>query len=495
MSDTAAITYSVRQNGDVRADGSTDDTAALQAAIDASPVGSTVFFPAGTYLVSAPIVLLPERAYLGGGHATAGTAATIKQRDGADITNAAGLSGLLVPRTWADDGTHCDLPVRITNLAVDGNKAGNPGSTACGIVLVNFWSVIEGCYLYDVPRHAVHLTDVTANGKNTITNSASENRVVGCKIVAPGGDGINQLSTNRTSNLDGFCADNLISDVGGGGIVFQRSAGWVFRRNHLYGIAGDAIDLGNSFATVCEHNYIEDFGGANGDGTYYAGISFDQLDGRGTVLHGNSVSCAEPAAKKSCYHLIRAGAGSGQTDAKAVITGNLLDGNDGAEGIGILTQHADHGILTAVIAGNIVTAVRTPYHVTGGDQVGTVNAGSQEIAGLLTMRGHESSEGAPAVTVLAGGSASAASTVGPAYANDIAGHLSATAFATGDVAIVTFGNAYPATPRTVTLTPTNAEAAAAQLYVSAQTTTGFTVACGATPAAAQALTFAYRITA
>jgi hypothetical protein len=47
--------------------GSTDDTAAIQAAVDASPVGATVFFPVGTYKTTAAIRLKSYRSYRGAG--------------------------------------------------------------------------------------------------------------------------------------------------------------------------------------------------------------------------------------------------------------------------------------------------------------------------------------------------------------------------------------------------------------------------------------------
>ena len=42
----------VREHG-ARGDGITDDTASVQAAIDACPSGGTVYFPSGTYLLKS----------------------------------------------------------------------------------------------------------------------------------------------------------------------------------------------------------------------------------------------------------------------------------------------------------------------------------------------------------------------------------------------------------------------------------------------------------
>ncbi|MFE6000274.1 glycosyl hydrolase family 28-related protein [Streptomyces sp. NPDC056454] len=48
-----------------KGDGTTDDTAALQAALDACPLGGTVYIPEGVYRVSAPIRPHPARTLLG----------------------------------------------------------------------------------------------------------------------------------------------------------------------------------------------------------------------------------------------------------------------------------------------------------------------------------------------------------------------------------------------------------------------------------------------
>lgn len=50
----------VTDNTDVFADGMHDDTKALQACIDEVKEGGTVYFPDGTYLISAALIFLFE---------------------------------------------------------------------------------------------------------------------------------------------------------------------------------------------------------------------------------------------------------------------------------------------------------------------------------------------------------------------------------------------------------------------------------------------------
>lgn len=72
----AGAVVNVRDAG-AKGDGSTDDTASLQAAIAGSNEGDAIYFPSGIYLVGAPLVPKPRQVYLS---LTAG--ATVKAKEG-----------------------------------------------------------------------------------------------------------------------------------------------------------------------------------------------------------------------------------------------------------------------------------------------------------------------------------------------------------------------------------------------------------------------------
>ncbi len=463
--------------------GSTNDTAAIQAAINAAPNGSTIYFPPGTYIISAEIRLKSTCAYVGAGHGLGG-ASVIKQANGANIAGPAGLTGLFVAAAWYNNTATCDNPIRIQNVEFDGNQTNNPSSNACGIVLCNFWSFVEDCYLVDIPLHGIHLTDVTRNGSNVISNSASENRILRNRINDTTGHGISQISQNTISNQDGFCVDNIIATTGQDGINFQRGSGWAFRRNHLYGIQGQGINLANCYATVVTENEVETFGEAGGGSQFYGGISVTQLDGRGTVITGNFVGRTDTAGTTDTYQYIVVTAGSGQTNAQAIITDNLVLGPgalaDSDRGI-VLTGNISSSVLHTRLANNRVAGTLDNLSVISSPGVNIYEQDSQGKEHII--------RGAAATGTFNGaaqGSGSPGSTV---TGNDFFGTFqfgTGTGATTGAVGgLNNFSTDF--SPMIVSLTPGNAATAALQPYVFSTFGTGLAIGVVVAPASSQAL--------
>lgn len=348
MTATGGIGFNVKDYGAV-GDGVADDTAAIQATIDAATAGAAVLFPAGVYSVSAPIRLRGGLSYLGEGIGTA-SGTVIRQATGANIQGAAGRSGLLVSDAFADDAETCSNPLLVQGLCLDGNAAANPLSDASGIVLNAFWSRIEGNLIVNVPGHGILLTDYTDDG-TYVTNSCSENRVLGNRIDTCGGDGIRQECGKNDANLDGFCRDNLITGVDTG-INYDRGAGWVISRNHTYGCRQHGIRVLACFATVVSDNYVEDFGGENAPGGWYNGLYMRMLDGWASHCVNNLVNCHEPAGTAHFTNFAW-DAGFGQTQARAVIVGNTATGAGGtSNSLGFNVDHISGGVLTAQYAAN-----------------------------------------------------------------------------------------------------------------------------------------------
>lgn len=444
--------------GDGDGTGATD-SANIAAAISGAAPGDTIAFAPGTYVINAPVVYRSNMQYTGAG-AALGNGTVIQQAGGANLTNAAGLSGLFVAHAWATDATACDQPVVISNLAFDGNRANNPGSSACGIVMVNYWSHIIGCYIRNTSRHGILLTDTTENGTNVVTNSCSENRVLRCKIVGPGGDGIHQVCANHYSNQDGFCVDNLIGVPGGSGINFQRGSGWVFRRNHVTPSQMHGIYLDNCFGCVLVENEVEPFGNAAASGAYYAGIRVAQLNGRGTVICGNYVGCDEPAGPAG-FRYLWVKAAAAEVDAQVIAADNLIrcerGGTPTAAGTA-MTFTADSGsTLHLRQHGNAIDRVLNPSYF-----------GAQVVTYASDCYGHEHAVIGGAPAAFQGPASGTGAPVPAVSGNDFEGTFSFGAGSgptAGSVGGVTFQTAFGATPA-VTLTPGDGAVAALGLYVS-----------------------------
>ncbi len=463
--------------------GSTDDTAAIQAAINAALAGSTVYFPPGTYAISSEIRLKAAVSYIGAGHAL-GSGAVIKQANGANITGPAGLTGLFVADAWYTNAAACDNPVRIHNLAFDGNKANNLTSNACGIVLCNFWSFVSDCYIANSRLHGIHLTDVTRNGTNVISNSASENRIISNRIADSNGHGISQISQNTISNQDGYCVDNIIATTGQDGINFQRGSGWAFRRNHLYGILGHGMNLTNCYATVVTDNEIETFGEAGGGGAFWGGIAVTQLNGRGTTVTGNFVGRNETAGTTDTYQHIVITAGSGQTTAQTIVTNNLILGPGASADTDraiVLTGNVSGSVLHARTANNRLAGTLDTLSVISSPGVNIYEQDSRGrehvvlgAAATGTFNGAAQGTGSPGSTVTG---------------NDFFGTFqfgTGTGATTGSVGgLNNFSSDFD--PMIVALTPGNAATAALQPYVFSTFGTGLAIGVAVAPANSQPL--------
>lgn len=343
-------------------------TGRIQAGIDASPEGATVVFPPGVFNVDRPVILRPGRTYAGSGTAFSAEGSTIRQADGVNIVGANGVTGVLVPDVWADSTGFGGEPVQVWNLRIDGNRDNNPTSDACGLVLMNYWSLVADCYIHDTPLDGIHLTD-TADDGTVIVNSNAENRIYRCRIARTSRDGVHQISANDQSSQDGFLSDCLISEVDGSCVRMQRAAGWLIQGNHLYQVGKHGIHLERCWSTSVIANQIEVFGDDAADSEFLAGISLTLLDGNASRVVGNFVGCTEPNDQAGGYQYISLTAGSGQPDAHAVIDANAVLGPGAPSGAGIgLALQGDVGgsVLHAHLGTNAITRVTAPTFLGSG---------------------------------------------------------------------------------------------------------------------------------
>ena len=145
----------VSQNKDVCADGIHDDTKALQACIDELKDGGTVYFPDGTYLISAALIFYSYQ------HLKFSDNAVILRSDKSEPLTRYLLASYSEPEWGAYEGTH---DVVISGGIFDGNK----NLDEC-ITLVNTVHcsniTIENCRF----RHCAHWHCIEINGTQNTT--------------------------------------------------------------------------------------------------------------------------------------------------------------------------------------------------------------------------------------------------------------------------------------------------------------------------------------
>jgi hypothetical protein len=249
--------------------GSTNDTAAIQAAIDAVPSnGGVVYLPVGTYRTSAPLLIQKDNVSLVGagmgtpkGNPPGGTSPVF---GGSVIRPLASFTGSAVIRVAeAGTATRALSGVFLRDFAIDGYYL--PAALTVGIyfqvfnggiVLVNVSRVtgdgikIEGNGATDWPDGAwdnfvtnVKVDDVGGNGM-TFSSYSSDNVVVGCIIEYADGHGMYFDSTSPANMLTACYVYNCLGKaVQSNNMHQQKFVGCRFQD------CNGGIYLTNSFGT------------------------------------------------------------------------------------------------------------------------------------------------------------------------------------------------------------------------------------------------------
>jgi hypothetical protein len=314
---------------DVRAygavgDGATDDTVDIQAAIDASSVGDTILFPAGTYLISSEIVLKPNRTYTGLNY----NKTIIKQKDSSNLTYA-----MIVSEKWDNNDTTADDPVVIRDIFLDGNKANNTG-TADGIRLMNYRSLIDNVFVYQTDGYGIRFTDQNKAGTN-IAGTAVENKIYRNYVIQTGKAGI-YVDGNVGILTDGYCVDNIVGNPVEEGIYINKAAGWIIKGNHVYGPEKHGIIAANGGNTIVSGNAVQDWGISVSTSTYY-GIYADTItDLWSTTVTGNNLQVTDAnSVAGTTYEGIRVGFGTGVSTGKVSVKANDIQLSTDVNGTGI----------------------------------------------------------------------------------------------------------------------------------------------------------------
>lgn len=270
------IVTSVKAYG-ATGNGKTDDAAAINRAIGATPYGGTVWFPAGTYSVGSTIRLEQGRRYVGGN----AFGSIIQQAPGANLSAVVASAGYVKAAKALDDG------VTIEDLMIQG--ASDRNTRGHCLVLMTWRSFVNNVMIAGAPESGIVLSDVNGAGRLP-QGSAIENRIENCSVEFCKQYGIWVMDHNFSGKVtDGYLLNNVVeSNLGPYGIRIDRAAGWFIENNHVYDSLQSAYRLNQAWCTYFAFNEVDTFGLA-GDAGRYRGFEVNWLlvDGRPSVMLGN----------------------------------------------------------------------------------------------------------------------------------------------------------------------------------------------------------------
>ncbi|MGW0920076.1 glycosyl hydrolase family 28-related protein [Streptomyces sp. NPDC002755] len=312
-------------------DGATDDTAALQAAVEAAAAArTTLYIPAGTYMVSEPI-LLPA----GEGYALAGSGW------GTSLKLAAGANCFVLAMQGED------TRVIIRDMKIDGNCSGQSttgssggidgsGAVACRFDNIHFVACRDDAvYLAGMTGGAFGHNNrligclfdgsmaSTGPGRGIHANSNDENQIIGCDFEFLGGSGGTGYST-AVAILD-RAGTQFISScnfVGGAtnqtkGVRIQDASSTKITGCNFDGTAGDSIFIAGTGNSIVGNTIFSP--GEVGTAGQASGIHLEYAASR-NLISGNTIVSSPTNGRTRSLIREEAMGPAGQNQ----ITGNVL---------------------------------------------------------------------------------------------------------------------------------------------------------------------------
>lgn len=294
-------------------DNANDDTSAIQTAITAASAGEAVYFPAGTYLISSP--LIPKS-----GVSMYGDYATIK-------LDAASNSDMITFSSVASNLT-------ISNLIFDGNRANQTYNAEYNGIAINAACVevtIQNCLIQNITGRAIH-ADFSSN--------AVDLKILNNSLIDYGRAGITINNVTRCTVM-GNILDNESVSIGA-----NNAAGGINGN-----VVTDMIIIGNSVTMS-----------ASGTGDN-RGIGI--RDGIRGVIKGNTIDGQDYAQNTGISCDVNT------TTSSYIIIGNHIFECEGTGGIE-LAGDTDFNIVTAVVKGNILESCHANGIIASGNGVDNV---------------------------------------------------------------------------------------------------------------------------
>ncbi|WP_431480920.1 putative Ig domain-containing protein [Pseudomonas thivervalensis] len=353
------------QNFGAKGDGITDDTAAIQSAIDAAAAagGGQVYMPTGTYIVSGGeepsdgCLMLKSNVYLyGDGMGDT----TVKLADGSDTK----ITGII--RSAYGEETH---DFGVSNLTIDGNRDSTTGK-------VDGWfnGYIPGEEGYDsnVTLDSVEIKDCSGYGFDpheqtvnmVIKNSVSHGNGLDGFVADFLSDSTfeNNIAYNNdrhgfnivTSTHDFTMTNNVAYDNGGNGIVIQRGSEDIPSPSNITITGGEVYGNGAEGVLVKLSSEVTVTGVDIHDNTS-AGIRIygsNHVDIIDNTLNNNALGSAVPEIIIQSYDDTLGVSGKYFNGSDNLIQGNVISGSD-LSTYGVAERNEDGTDRNAIIANTI----------------------------------------------------------------------------------------------------------------------------------------------
>ena len=239
-------------------DGTTNDGAAIQNAINTAVYGNEIEFNTIKTYLSSALTLKSDVALIGNSvngvdHTQSQPKLKYSGTTGDFLTLVSGASSPYSPTKG----------VSIKNLTIDGNN-----TTGTLIKIGTFRSVIQGCNLTNASKIIYY--------PNT-TGWIGENRIKSNNIYTF----TDAIYSEGIYGLDGHIEDNFIF-TGTRGIFLTDAAGWDIHGNHLYGITGTNIEVSGVLFNI-RNNYLDNIDTIGIKATVTSAVS-------GSVIQSNIIS-------------------------------------------------------------------------------------------------------------------------------------------------------------------------------------------------------------
>jgi parallel beta-helix repeat protein len=432
LDDKATQVFNVKAWG-AKGDGITDDAIAIQNTVLAATSGGTVYFPPGTYKISAPLTILGKTniALIGPGNRAAkiqktgtpgGNAGDIIQIGSAsspstDITiSGLSLEGNSTTDTVTDSGisialngsngarttirdnyiTGTNVGVWIANPAAVGciivnnrldtilGKAGN--STGYGITGAPQRAYIAGNVMTNIFQNGVYISGATGNGGQY--NRVIGNYISGTQTVA----GINLATLSSAVLVTGnVVSANILQGNYYGILLNQNAVGNTVDGNTISGSTSDGIFLNGSISAdtrpdknIISNNCILSSGGY---GIHILNANYNLI--RGNLILNSVQSGIQPSAQSGQFavgnqivgNTIKDGTSYGinipSSADSTLIANNVVLNN---------TTHEifDSGSKNTTAVGNITDAVGVPGATNGATLVNKLNVGGGQLGTTVT---------------------------------------------------------------------------------------------------------------